>query len=88
MRESYFFLAQKNIIIFEFSLYLTLIMPDNVRLGAVKLIIASVIYNSKHKQAHNNSCRHVFLVNLTVFHELLSLQLPFPDNNAYIHTVH
>lgn len=76
---------QKNKIILR--LFMTLIMPSNVRLCAVKLIIVSVIYNLKHKQSHNNSCIHVFLVNLTVFHELLSLQLPFSDNNASIYTL-
>lgn len=76
---------QKNKIILR--LFMTLIMPNYVSLGAVKLIIVSVIYNLKHKQSHNNSCIHVFLVNLTVFHELLSLQLPFSDNNASIYTL-
>lgn len=76
---------QKNKIILR--LFMTLIMPSNVRLCAVKLIIVSVIYNLKHKQSHNNSCIHVFLVNLTVFNELLCLQLPFPDNNASIYTL-
>lgn len=65
-------------------------MINYVRLGTVKLIIESVIYNLNTNQSHNNSCVHVFLVNLTVFHELLSFQLPFPDNNAftYMYTLH